>query len=65
MNRLEKWCHMCGAAPGEPCKVVSGSGEQGDRPGDARPDTHWARTMEEKPAVLIPDEPDYADEAAK
>lgn len=58
MGRIDKWCVMCGAAPGEPCKVISGG--DGLNPGDIRPDVHWARNSDEKPSVLIPDEPDFA-----
>ncbi len=58
MNRLDKWCQMCGAAPGEPCKVISGV--EGLKPGDVRPDPHFYRSANSKPVVLIPDEPDLA-----
>ena len=62
-RRLSYWCQMCGAAPGDPCTVVSGSGEPGDRPGDTRPEPHFYRSSPHKPAVLIPDEPDYSEPA--
>lgn len=48
---------MCGAAPGEPCKVISGG--EGLHPGDVRPDVHFSRNSDSKPNILIPDEPDY------
>lgn len=59
MNRLEKWCQMCGAAPGEPCRVISGG--DGLNPGDERPEPHFYRSADAKPGVLIPDEPEFAD----
>jgi len=59
MDRLSFWCQMCGAAPGEPCTVISGSGGDGDRPGDVRPDPHWHRSATERPGVLVPDEPPF------
>jgi hypothetical protein len=55
---------MCGAAPGEPCRVISGSGEPGDMPGDVRPDPHFYRSSDTKPSVLVPDEPSYQERAA-
>lgn len=60
-RRSTKWCGMCGAAPGEDCKVVSGSGRIGDRPGDRRSTPHFYRAHNHRPAVLWPDEPaEYA-----
>ena len=43
----EKWgvCIMCGAEQGQACTVISGSGEPGDRPGDARDYPHGNRTQ--------------------
>lgn len=55
MGDINKWCIMCGAAPGEPCEVISGG--DGLEPGDERPDPHFCRSNDEKPTVLIPDEP--------
>lgn len=52
---------MCGAAPGEDCQVVSGSGRPGDRPGDVRSEPHFYRGSDTKPAVLWSEEPDYAE----
>lgn len=57
MGSIDKWCMMCGAAPGEPCKVISGG--EGLHPGDVRPDVHFSRNSDSKPNILIPDEPDY------
>jgi len=56
-TKLEGWCRMCGAAPGDPCIVVSGEGDE--KPGDERKYLHWARGSAEKPLVLIPDEPPF------
>jgi hypothetical protein len=63
MSRLDKWCIMCGAAPGEPCKVI-GPDAPGVHPGDVRAEPHFYRGNDEKPAVLIPDEPPYAESNA-
>lgn len=60
MGDIRKWCPMCGAAPGEPCTVISGSGEEGDRTGDVRPDPHFYRHNDHPIPVLIPDEPPFA-----
>lgn len=59
MGSLNKWCQMCGAAPGEPCRVISGG--EGLKPGDVRPDVHFYRSADTKPAVLVPNEPNYVE----
>lgn len=61
IDQIQKWCGMCGAAPGDPCTVVSGSGRPGDRPGDVRPEPHFYSAGDTKPVVLWKDEPDYAE----
>jgi hypothetical protein len=58
-GNIDKWCVMCGAAPGEPCTVISGDPEAGEKPGDIRREPHFYRNSDTKPAVLIPDEPDF------
>lgn len=63
MDSLTYWCQMCGAAPGESCTVISGSGKPGDRPGDRRSEPHFYRSSPHKPVVLIPDEPPYRESA--
>jgi hypothetical protein len=52
MGDVGKWCQMCGAAPGEPCTIVSGIDA-----GAVRPGVHWHRSADERPVVLVPDEP--------
>lgn len=54
---------MCGAEPGASCTVISGFGVEGDRPGDERPTPHFYRspTLKQRPAVLVKDEPPFAD----
>lgn len=54
---LNKHCPMCGAKPGEPCRVVSGG--EGLNPGGERPDPHAVRHDDQAAAVLIPDEPGF------
>ncbi len=58
---ISKWCQMCGAAPGEPCIVISGgyTGYLELRPGDVRPTPHFYRSSAEHPAMTIKDEPDH------
>lgn len=58
---ISKWCQMCGAAPGEPCIVISGGyeGDDGLHPGDERPTPHFYRSATVKPLVAIKDEPDH------
>lgn len=58
MGRIDRWCIMCGAAPGEPCTVISGG--DGLNAGDVRPQVHFYRFSTEKPAVTVSDEPDFA-----
>lgn len=67
MGDINKWCQMCGAAPGEPCTYISDNPpnepewqEPGRKAGAPRPDVHWARDADHKPAVLIPDEPPWS-----
>jgi hypothetical protein len=39
----DAYCIMCGAAPGEPCTVISGDPEAGEKPGDVRATPHFYR----------------------
>lgn len=55
--KLEKYCPMCGAKPGEPCAVIAGG--EGLAPGDERPDPHFYRSNDHAIAVAIKDEPDH------
>lgn len=41
-------CIMCGAEQGEPCVVISGTGEPGDEAGDHRRQPHANRTRPEQ-----------------
>lgn len=58
--KLDKWCVMCGAAPGQPCTVISGDPDEGEKPGDVRAHPHFYRGSDTKPAVAVKDEPGYA-----
>jgi len=60
--KLDSWCLMCGAAPGDPCKVISGEGNE--KPGGERRYLHSARGgLDHKPAVTVPDEPPFVSSA--
>lgn len=59
MGRIDKFCPMCGATPGNACTVISGTGEPGDQPGDTRSEPHFYRHNDAPIRVLIPDEPDW------
>lgn len=71
MGNIDKHCQMCGAVPGDPCTYVSTltpdhemvrqGHDVAHNAGDPRPDTHWARHGTKRYAVLILDEPSYAD----
>ncbi len=39
--RVDVPCTRCEAPAGEPCTVISGSGEPGDQPGDVRTEPHY------------------------
>jgi hypothetical protein len=65
LAKLDKWCVICGAAPGESCTIISGDPEAGEKPGDPRPHPHFYRSSDTKPAILIPDEPPFATEPAQ
>jgi hypothetical protein len=60
MGDMNKHCPMCGARPGERCKVISGDPEAGERPGDWRSEPHFYRHNDRPIPVLIPDEPPFA-----
>lgn len=72
MGDITKHCPMCGAAPGEACtytstipadhEMVREGHEQPHVKGDLRPDVHFYRGNDRSIAVLIPDEPPYADD---
>jgi hypothetical protein len=67
VERIDKFCQMCGATPGHPCTYVStippdheavvNRHERPHEKGDVRPEPHWARDLDRPAAVLIPDEP--------
>src|SRR4051812_6286627 len=63
LAKLDKWCQMCGAAPGEFCTIISGDPEAGEKPGDVRYHPHFYRSSDTKPGVLVPDEPAFAEPA--
>lgn len=61
MGDMNKHCPMCGARPGERCKVIGGG--DGLKPGDWRPEPHFYRHNDAPIAVLVPDEPPFANSA--
>jgi hypothetical protein len=56
VNKIDGWCIMCGAAPGEPCTVISGDPEAGEYPGMIRSEVHFYRGNKEKPVMTISEE---------
>lgn len=68
MGSVEKWCPMCGAAPGEPCTFISPDLHDNNdvppgRAGDPRPEPHFYRHNDGPISVLIKDEPDFGESA--
>lgn len=51
MGEINKWCPMCGAAPGEACTTISSETRQ------TRPTPHFYRHNDNPIPVLVKDEP--------